>query len=304
MNLKQRLSEDGLAIFLFHGVINKNKGGVRNYTKKHLEKDFFYRFLLELKKQGYPLSMDEVMDHYKTDKPFPPRSFAVTFDDGFENNYSIAAPILKELKLPATFYVTTGFIEQNQMSWIDCVEYCLDLTPKGKLYLPWSRSASIFENIEDKIRLLNHIRSRVKPDPSIDVEALVGDIFSQCRIPAIEQNDDPLDLKMSWEQVKELASDRNFIVGGHSHRHVNLAFLESSERETEIAVSIDLLEQRAGIRCRHYSYPEGMDYCYSDEVIQVLKNHGIVCCPTAEEGINNGDNDLFHLKRMMVVSDQ
>ena len=41
--------------------------------------------------------------------PFPPNSFAITFDDGFENNLSVAAPLLSDLKIPLTIYITTNF---------------------------------------------------------------------------------------------------------------------------------------------------------------------------------------------------
>ena len=64
MNLLERLSDDGLSIFLFHGVIEKSNYAVRNYTKKHLEKDYFYHFIKSLKRAGYALSMDEVVDYY------------------------------------------------------------------------------------------------------------------------------------------------------------------------------------------------------------------------------------------------
>lgn len=37
-------------------------------------------------------------------------SLSITFDDGYRNNYQVAAPILRRLNLPATFFVTTGFI--------------------------------------------------------------------------------------------------------------------------------------------------------------------------------------------------
>ncbi|MFH1452519.1 MAG: hypothetical protein ABIH00_00885 [Armatimonadota bacterium] len=51
----------------------------------------------------------------------------------------------------------------------------------------------------------------------------------------------------------------------------------------------------------HYSYPEGLDYCYSDEVINMLKEYGIKCSPTAIDGVNKVGDDLFHLKRVAVV---
>ena len=62
----------------------------------------------------------------------PRNAYAITFDDGFENNYSLAAPILDDFNLPATFYFSTDFIENNSMSWIDKIEYCVELKKMEK----------------------------------------------------------------------------------------------------------------------------------------------------------------------------
>lgn len=304
MNVIERLSDAGLAIFLFHGVIEKEHYVVRNYTGKHLEAVFFYELMRTLKKRGNPLSMDEVVEHYNTGRPFLPRSFAVTFDDGFENNYSVAAPILKDLGIPAIFYVTTGFVENNLMPWIDRIEHCLENTLEGSLIFPWTQTAQLFRTADEKKRLLEDIRFYVKRDASIDVAALVSSVFSQCSLQEIRHNDGPLDLKMDWDEVRTLSKDSNFIIGGHTHTHKILSFLNRHELDAEIKTSIEMLKQKAGINVRHYSYPEGLQHCYSDEVIAVLKHYGIVCCPSAEEGINylvNSTDDLFHLKRISVV---
>lgn len=302
MNFVDRLSKDKLAIFLFHGIVARSDYNVRNYTNKHLEKDCFYKLIKALAGAGHPLSMDEVVECYRAGgESFPPYSFAVTFDDGFENNYSIAAPILKDLNVPATFYVTTDFIENNHMSWIDRVEYCLENTPEGKLVFSWDQLIHTFQNREDKIRVLNFLRNSIKKDATVNLDDLVRSIYSQCGSDAIEQSSDPLDLKMNWEQVGELNDDENFIVGGHSHSHATLSFLQETDLEYEINTSIELLEKKAGIQARHYSYPEGLPHCYSDNVIEALMKRNIVCSPTAEDGMNSVSDSLFHLKRIMVV---
>ena len=60
------------------------------------------------------------------------RSFAITFDDGFENNFSVAAPILVNFKIPFTIYITTNFVNKNAMSWIDKVDHAVDKTKKKR----------------------------------------------------------------------------------------------------------------------------------------------------------------------------
>ena len=50
--------------------------------------------------------MDDVKNHIENKMRFPSYSYSITFDDGFENNISIAAPILYEYKTFATIYIT------------------------------------------------------------------------------------------------------------------------------------------------------------------------------------------------------
>jgi peptidoglycan/xylan/chitin deacetylase (PgdA/CDA1 family) len=301
MNFHNRLSKTGLAIFLLHGVIEKSHHTVRNYLRKHLEKDYFYQFLLDIKQAGQPLSMDDVVRHCQDQQEFPPYSFALTFDDGFENNYSIAVPILNDLGLPATFYVTTQFIDENSMSWIDRIEACLEITPEAQLSFPWDVNRYELKNTRDKLEFLDYLRSRVKQDKTIDQDELASSICSQCGIDEIQSSSDPLDRKMSWQQVREISENERFIVGGHTHRHANMNFLTHDELETEVLTSIRLLREKADIHPRHYSYPEGLEYCYSDEVIKVLQASGVICSPTAIDGINDVDTGLFHLRRIAVV---
>ena len=96
MNYANRLVENGVTIFLFHGVEDGVCTEVRNYTRKHIPKTDFCTYLEELKVCGTPVSMDDVVADRRGERPLPPYAFTITFDDGFENNLSVAAPVLAE----------------------------------------------------------------------------------------------------------------------------------------------------------------------------------------------------------------
>ena len=296
-----RLSEDRLCIFLFHGAVEHSSYAVRNYKKKHLEREELISILHDIRCKGNPLSMDDAVWHHMNNEPFPKKSFAVTFDDGFENNYSVAAPVLDEMNIPATFYVTTGFIETGEMSWTDRIEYCLEATSSGSLLLPWPEPRVPFASIVEKIALLEEIRDYVKSHPDIDPDMFATNFCTQCGVRQPNCSEDPLDKKMDWQQVSELARHDLFIVGGHSHTHAILSFLEELDLEAEIDTSLSMLKEKAGITTQHYSYPEGLAHCYSERVIQTLRRHDIVCSPTAIDGDNGLNDDLFHLRRIAVV---
>lgn len=67
-----------------------------------------------IKEKGYKtLTASEFVNMLKRDIPMPDRSVILTFDDGFENNYSVAFPILKKFGLKATIFLTTDYISRK-----------------------------------------------------------------------------------------------------------------------------------------------------------------------------------------------
>lgn len=294
------LREDEYAIFLFHGVISQRRNPIRNYTGKHLARNHFVEILRDLHKHGAPVSMPEVVTAHKEGRRLPERAFAVTFDDGFENNYSIAAPILAEMKLPATFYITTGFVDSNSPSWIDMVEFAIERTHSVTLDLPYPGLRGHFESREEKIGLLDTVRRVVKNDAHLDPYEFAHNLWKQVGVAHMDP-DPELDQKMSWRQVRELSQNELFTVGGHGHTHRILGFLPPDQLEREIAISIETMRSHLHKPAQHYSYPEGLENCYSEQVIKVLQGHGIVCSPSAMHGTNRFGDNLFNLRRIQVV---
>ncbi len=299
MSYSCHLDPETVTIFLLHGVEDGVETQVRNYTRKHLPRDYFAGFLRDLTRHGTPVSMDAIVAAHQGGTALPPKAFAITFDDGFENNLSVAAPILDEMGVPATFYVTSDFIDRNRMSWMDRIEFAVEQKPTGRLALPWGERR--FASVEDRKALLDDIRLNVKSTADLDPEAVASDIQVQLGFDETWSSDHPLDRKLTWAELRRLAEPELFTIGGHSHTHPILAFLDDAALAFEIDRSLALLRDRAGLVVQHYSYPEGLAHCYDDRVIALLKDRGIVCSPSAIEGRNTPDIDLFNLRRIMVV---
>lgn len=296
----EMLLNDNLVIFLLHGVIDQQKYFVRNYTHKHISQEFFYNFISHLSKLGTPLSMDDVVQYSSNKKKFPKKSFVITFDDGFENNYSIACPILKIFNIPATLYITTRFIDENLMSWIDRIEYVVELSESGSIDID-NQCLFFDDTVTSKIKFLENIRKILKVQKNINLDQFATKVQEKLGFKQVCSSNDKLYLKMNWEQVKSLAEDPLFIIGGHTHTHPVLSNLNDELAKYEIDYSLDLIHKKTGLRCKHYSYPEGMSSSYTSREINMLKQNGIICSPSAEEGHNSLGTNLFHLKRIMVT---
>ena len=302
MNIQRyisRLEDEKLAIFLFHGVIKENPFEVRNYNRKHIFEHEFYELLNSLRQNGSPISIEEIVCGEK----IPPKAFIISFDDGFENNYSVAAPILEGLNIPAVFYITSSFVDQNLMSWVDQIDFAVENATKEKISLSFFEMPILISTNKEKIDFLDKIRILAKGDISffMQKERYIKEIFDACHVKECVSHTSSLDLKRNWEQVTELDKKNLFTIGGHTHTHPIMSYLNASELENEISTCLDFLEHSCLQKIKHFSYPEGLGHCYNAQVIGMLKNKGILCSPTAIDGVNSFNEDLFNLKRITVV---
>lgn len=282
MNCRQYLQDDTYAIFLFHGVIEEDDYEFRNSSNKHLEEENFRKILEGLRLYGNPVSMEEIVKYHRECRRLPKRSFAVTFDDGFENNYSIAMPILIELNIPATFYITSDFVDKNLMSWIDRIEYCIDKSDVIKK-----------QEMFDNYRFWGKSKER-------DVNGLADECFLFYEIANVKSSNDPLDKKMNWEQVRELSKNPLFTIGGHTKSHKILSYLSFEEKCNEIAGCYNKIQKEIDVDIKHFSYPEGQVEHYDSETVALLQTYEYDCCSTAIHGVNRIEDDLFHLNRIEV----
>lgn len=294
------IKKNNFVIFLFHGVIKKNFFKIRNYNNKHILQKNFLKIIKIFKKKGNVLSLDDIYDCIKSKIPLPKNTYAITFDDGFENNYSVAAPILDDLNLPATFYFSTDFVENNTMSWIDKLEYCLEVKRKGEIYIPWLKKKISFATDRSKINLLEQIRYFVKNNLQFDIDNFVNSFFDDCKIKNVSGLNTCIDKKINWNQVNSLNKSPIFTVGGHSHNHVSLGSLSDDKLDFQINKSFKLFQEKLNLNIRHYSYPEGQKKDYNQKIIAKLKSKKIILSPSAIPGINHFKSDLFNLRRVQV----
>jgi peptidoglycan/xylan/chitin deacetylase (PgdA/CDA1 family) len=151
----------------------------------------------------------------------------------------------------------------------------------------------------EKVAVLDELRKWLKAARDVDPYTVADDVWMQLGITEFHPEEE-LDRKMTWEEARQLDDDPLFTVGGHGHTHRILERLSDAELHQEITLSVDRHTERLGAPPRHYSYPEGLADCYSERVITALRAAGIVCSPTAEDGVNVVGDDLFRLRRVMV----
>src|SRR5438876_506278 len=66
-----------------------------------------------------PISEADLVDCIERRRPFPKRATLVTFDDGYLDNFTQAAPILKRYRVPAIYFISTAALNQRELFWWD-----------------------------------------------------------------------------------------------------------------------------------------------------------------------------------------
>ena len=298
-NFQQRINSE-LAILLYHGVTDFKSQGIENYSKKHISVNTFMSQTKYLKKNCNTISIEDYIAFRENGESLPPKTVIITFDDGFKNNYTTAAPILDELGLPAVFYVCSGVVDTGFMFWVDILEDCLNLCKKSTISVELDeRHCFVIDNQKNKIDALEKIKAYCKSASKERKDQVVEDVQNETEIEAsVEQS--PNYEKITWNELREMQNAPLFTIGGHSIHHEILSRFSAERLDNEVRHSLDLLELNLKTSICHYSYPEGQTDHYNDQVISILKKNGIICSPTALPGLNPPDMDLFHLRRIMV----
>lgn len=103
---------DAFGILMYHRVTARTVGiptPTYNVTPQR-----FHAQLNGLLARGYHAwPLRRVIECNQTGNPIPPKTFVVTFDDGYENNYQDAWPILRDLRIPATIFVATAYLDSD-----------------------------------------------------------------------------------------------------------------------------------------------------------------------------------------------
>lgn len=294
MRYSNLLKKKEVLILLFHGVVKNKYSKLWDPASKHVSQKRFESIIKDLSLKGNGISMKNFCKLKKLKK----KSFIITFDDGFHNNL-LAAKILQKYKVPATFYVTTNFIQKNLMSWTDMIDYAVNTTNKKTLSALNKRF-----NLKDKnkkILFQKKIRKILKNDMNINEIELAKKIQIKLIGNIIDSSNKELYRKLNWGDILKLNKNKLFDVGLHSHNHEILTKLNKKNLERTIKMSKKLLKKYTGIKTNLFAYPDGQLNHYSQNIINVLKKHGFSSSPTAINGHNKISTNKFKLKRYFAI---
>jgi peptidoglycan/xylan/chitin deacetylase (PgdA/CDA1 family) len=255
----------------------------------------------------------------------PKRVIVVTFDDGYADNLWNAKPILEHYEIPATVFVSTGYVGQKCGFWWDELERLLlhpgqvprtlRLIINNKLYEwnlgdPAKYPPSEFERYRDW-----HVLMKEDPTPR---HQAYRDLHRLLRsLPEVERRQ-VLNQLRSWVSVDEnswrdyrplssteildLTRDGLVEVGAHTVNHPVLAALSVEEQRYEILESKRFLEVVLGHPVIHFAYPYGSLVDYTPQTVALVREAGFEdACSNFNSTVSiNRRLDIYQLPRFLV----
>ncbi|MCH8968278.1 MAG: polysaccharide deacetylase family protein [Planctomycetes bacterium] len=288
-------------ILLYHGVTDALSRGIENFSGKHITAEAFDRQMAYLHANASVFSLRDLATLVEAGAEIPPNAVAVTFDDGYRNNYDFALSILKSHGIPATFFLSTGLIGTDRQFWTDKVEHWINLTCRVSLdlVLDGEPFQCDLRETDQRIEAVIRIKSKLKSISPSERDDALSELNRYCEV-----DDDGKDVSnyqsMSWDQVRDLDSSPDYEVGGHTVNHEIMAYLDDAALEREIYDCIATVETELGHECDLFSYPEGQAEHYDGRTIAHLREAGVSICPSAIDGTNGPGTDPFQLRRVMV----
>jgi len=240
------------------------------------------------------------------------RAVAVSFDDGYADALHLAKPLLARRGIPATIFVTTGYVGHPGDYWWDAVSRLigmerlpreLRLTVSGRLQ-HWDlarfdpsvapdgeliRASAI---LRDTLRAEVHqlLRPLAERERRVAVDQLLA--WAGDSAPSRAEH-----RQLSLAELRELAGGDLIEIGSHTVTHADLRVLPLDSQRAEIAGSKSTLEAMIDRPVSAFTYPFGSR---SPETVELVKEAGYAYACTAEEGFVVRESDPFLLPRLTV----
>lgn len=292
----RRYLKRGAVILLYHRIVRTSTDPYNLVvTPEH-----FAQQMAHLHRTCYPMRLHDLVKAIRN-RALPDRAVAVTFDDGYADNYLHARPILESTKIPATIFVTSDNIDNSHEYWWD------DLDRMFLISLPLSKPLRItIENqihewkIDSRMQLEStrkEIFTLMRPLDSLTREGVLCQLASWTGLERIGRPDYRA---VTTAQLLDLACSEYIDIGAHTRSHPMLSALSPDAQYAEIVGGREILESKIQRPVDLFAYPFGTLYDFNDQTVEIIRTAGFQAATTIVPGSVEVGDDLFRLRRCAV----
>ena len=237
------------------------------------------------------LTVEELAERLQEGR-VPRNALALTFDDGYRDNLTHAAPILTRHGVRATFFLATGFISTAEIPWYDRLAQAFKLTTRSSIETPGGAAVSLATTAERLAALastLSHLKSRSDEEARRTMDALLDTL-------GVTDSKAFKNLMLSWDDVHALTG-LGFSIGAHTVNHPILSRVSAQRAWTEILGSRTMIETALGHAPSAFAYPNGRAGDYTATVTSMVREAGFTCALTTRFGLNTAATSPWQLRR-------
>jgi peptidoglycan/xylan/chitin deacetylase (PgdA/CDA1 family) len=245
-----------------------------------------------------PITLDDISSILRGDEEMPKRGVAVTFDDGYADNFEIAAPILDHFGIRATFYLTVHSIATRIQPWFLRLRHAIWTTKKKKIVTPGSKHVLEIRDRDERLSFMRLLSKKCAALSREDREKTIEEVEKRLDVESFAPEHN---LMMDWEQARRLQKSGH-IIGSHTMNHSNIAFLKKDELNSELERSKKILEREIGIPIKHFSYPNpALTPQHTERTKAFVREIGYETAVLSSHGPVRVDDDPFLLRRTPVA---
>jgi peptidoglycan/xylan/chitin deacetylase (PgdA/CDA1 family) len=212
-------------------------------------------------------------------RPLPSRAVALTFDDGYLDNATFAAPLLRDAGLTATFFLVPDFLSGAANAWWEELGRAFAGATAAELL--WDGERFDLADPTARRAALASVAERLKNLDSRAREDAVGEISDRLRPPAPAG---PQRLFMNWEEAGELL-EAGHDIGSHTCSHPILSRELPDEQLRQLTESRQALEARFGRPVDLLAYPNGREGDFSAATMAMAEQAGYRYAVTTRAGL-------------------
>lgn len=294
--------EQRAVILCFHAVIGHRPDP--DVERECLPAGEFRKLLGVLRRSFQVISLAELVAAIRERRSPPPRSVVITFDDGYENNHSVAAEELAAMGMPWSAFLPAQLIETGSRQWIDDVRLLIHRGGRRRMTLGWDDQVLDLDLSTRRRRhaAVEQLHELCRYVPDSVRKARLARLYEQYSADEIEslRSQYASFAPMTWAQARELKA-AGVDVGSHSLTHAALGPQSTDAIRHEVLAARELLQSRIGDHSPHFSYPYGRIASLSAETEAVLTEAGYNCALTLEQDSVRCDHvNLMRLPRLIV----
>ncbi|MGR3293118.1 MAG: polysaccharide deacetylase family protein, partial [Candidatus Scalindua sp.] len=254
--------------------------------------------------QSYPvISMDFLVQNFDKWENIPDDSFVITFDDGWIDFHDVAYPIISRLKVPATVYLTTGFVSSECSYWQERLNNLLTQILANKKLL--SKKDDIISMPEINLKLKDLISKGdgksvifefidyLKKFTNDKILRTIFDLGESLKEYSIMISEDEHRSFVNWDELNSI-KEPDISFGSHTVNHPILTNEQTNVIENEICKSKEIIEKETGREVSHFCYPNGN---YNDQIKGLVSGSYKSAC-TTNSGFVSKESDIYALNRI------